>query len=115
MGSAQQGVALPQVDAAVTARNEIGFSVQIEQIEIHSDDLDRPYESLGNVRAKATAATLFSRAPTIEEVNFKLREKAAALGANAVIRVIYDRGMSMTSYKALTAIGVASGGRIRHG
>lgn len=81
--------------------------MQIEQIEIHADDLDRPYESLGHLNVKATAATLFSRAPTIEEVNFKLREKAAALGANAVVRVTYSRGMSMTSYKALTATGIA--------
>jgi tRNA(Ile2) C34 agmatinyltransferase TiaS len=44
---------------------------------------------------------------TIEDVNLKLQEQASRMGANAVIQVQYDRGMSLTSYKVLKAKGLA--------
>jgi hypothetical protein len=44
---------------------------------------------------------------TIEDVNLKLQEQASRMGANAVIQVQYDRGMSLTSYKVLKAKGIA--------
>lgn len=53
------------------------------------------------------AATLFSKTMTIEDVNLKLQEQASRMGANAVIQVQYDRGMSLTSYKVLKAKGIA--------
>jgi hypothetical protein len=53
------------------------------------------------------AATLFSKQPTLEDINFKLQEKASQLGADAVIQVEYNRGMSRAQYKALRASGVA--------
>jgi predicted RNA-binding Zn-ribbon protein involved in translation (DUF1610 family) len=40
-------------------------------------------------------------------VNWKLQEAATRMGANAVINVTYDRGISATSWKALTATGIA--------
>jgi hypothetical protein len=43
----------------------------------------------------------------MEDVNFKLQEVALKRGANAVINVAYNRGITMTSYKGLTARGVA--------
>jgi hypothetical protein len=45
------------------------------------------------------AATLFSKTPTIEDANFKLKEIALSKGANAVINVEYERGISATSWK----------------
>jgi hypothetical protein len=50
-----------------------------------------------------TAATIMSKTPTVEDVNLKLREQAVRMGANAVINVTYARGVSATSWKALTA------------
>jgi hypothetical protein len=81
--------------------------VKIDDIEIHTGDIDRPYKVIGQVTARVSAATLFSKTPTIEDVNFKLKEEAIKKGANAVIKVQYDRGISMTSWKALTAKGTA--------
>jgi hypothetical protein len=84
--------------------------MRIEEIEIWTsepDDDDREVIELGHVRARVTAATLFSKTPTIEDVNLKLREQAARLGAHAVLYVRYDRGVSATSWKALTARGLA--------
>lgn len=68
---------------------------------------DVPYKSLGEIKARVGAATGFSKTPTIEDVNYKLQEMATKLGANAVINVTYDRGISATSWRALTARGLA--------
>jgi uncharacterized protein YbjQ (UPF0145 family) len=43
----------------------------------------------------------------MDEVNQKLREKAVEMGANAIIDVQYDRGVSFTSWKAMTVRGTA--------
>ena len=78
-----------------------------EEIEIHMDEGDRPFEELGPVKVRVTAKTAFSKQKTIEEVDEKLRETAAAMGANGVVGVAYKRGISMSSWKALTATGRA--------
>ena len=80
---------------------------RIDDIEIHDNAPERPYKSLGGVKVRVGAATAFSKAPTVEDVNFKLREQAVKVGANAVINVQYQRGISAMSWKALTATGEA--------
>lgn len=79
----------------------------IEDIEIYENGIDRPYKEIGHIKVKMGARTAFSKSKTIEEVNLKLREKALKMRANAIINVQYDRGISMTSWKALTATGTA--------
>jgi len=81
--------------------------MKVTEIEIHAGGVDRPYKTLGQISAKVQAATAFSKTPTLEDINLKLQEKAVQLGANAVLNVQYDRGMSLTSYKVLRANGVA--------
>jgi Double zinc ribbon len=81
--------------------------MKVTEIAIYSGDVDRPYKIIGEISAKVQAATLFSKTPTIEDIHFKLQEQASRMGANAVIRVEYSRGMSLTSYKVLNAKGVA--------
>jgi len=81
--------------------------MRIEDIQIHAGELTRPYKVIGTITARVTAATLVSKTPTIEDVNFKLREEALKKGANAVINAQYERGISFTSWKALTAKGTA--------
>ena len=81
--------------------------MQIEDIEIHAGGTDRIYKEVGHIKARVGAATLFSKTPTIEDVNLKLKEQASKLGANAIVNVEYNRGISMTSWKALTATGTA--------
>lgn len=78
-----------------------------ENIQIYEGPLDQPYTSLGPVKAKVGAKTAFSKAPTNDAVNVKLREQAAKMGATAVINVEYTRGISAMSWKALTAAGEA--------
>jgi len=81
--------------------------MRIEDIEVHTGPISRPYKVIGAIKARVGAATIFSKTPTIEDVNFKLREEALKIGANAVIGVEYDRGISFWSWKALTATGTA--------
>jgi hypothetical protein len=81
--------------------------VKVTDIEVHTGSPDRPYRRLREITAKTQKGSLFSKSPTIEDVNFKLQEEAAKLGANAVIEVAYNRGMSLTSYEVLKATGVA--------
>jgi hypothetical protein len=81
--------------------------MKVAEIEIHAGDIDRPYRTIEQISAKVEAATLFSKTPTLEDINLKLQERAVKLGANAVIKVEYSRGLSLTSYKALRATGIA--------
>lgn len=74
---------------------------------ILTDEGSRPFRPLGTITARVGAATAFSKAPTLEDVNFKLQEAALKLGANGVIRVTYKRGVTATSWKGLTASGEA--------
>ena len=53
------------------------------------------------------SGSALNKARTVEDVNSKLREVALELGANAIIKATYVRGPSATSWKALTATGVA--------
>jgi hypothetical protein len=81
--------------------------MRIEDIEIHTGPIDFEYKTLRNLEARCEAPTAFSKAPTIEDVNNKLREMAASLGANAVVDVHYDSGVTLTSWRSMRGFGVA--------
>jgi hypothetical protein len=91
---------------ATIYRQGVAVSTSIN-IELIVGTPSQPYKSLGLVEGKVQAATNFSKTPTIEDANFKLQEAAARLGANAIINVTYERGISLTSWRALTAKGEA--------
>jgi len=74
-----------------------GSNMKVTEIEIHAGDFDHPYRTVGEISAKVEAATLLLKTPTLEDINFKLQEKASQLGANAVIKVEYNRGMSQVN------------------
>lgn len=81
--------------------------MKITDIAIHAGGIEQRYKSLKEITAKCSKGSLLSKSPTIEDVNFKLQEEASKLGANAVINVTYNRGMSLMSYEVLKAIGLA--------
>jgi hypothetical protein len=74
-----------------------GSNMKVTEIEIHAGDVDHPYRTVGEISVKVEAATLFPKTATLEDINFKLQEKASQLGANAVIKVEYNRGMAQAS------------------
>lgn len=86
--------------------------MRVEDIEVRTDgQLGRPYRVVGPIEARVTAGAAWNKARTVEDVNSKLQEVALKTGANAVIDVRYSRGVSATSWKALTASGTAVIGR----
>ncbi len=77
-------------------------------IEIHRGEPGRPYETIGEVKArKGAQPTPFNKRPSEDDVDVKLREKAAKLGADAVINVRYEKGVIPSSWKGMTATGTA--------
>jgi Putative heavy-metal-binding len=82
-------------------------TMKITDIAIHADTVGTPHQVLREITAKVSKGSVFSKSPTIEDVNFKLQEEASRLGANAVIKVAYSRGMSLMSYEVLKAVGTA--------
>lgn len=63
------------------------------QIALTEDDFtDRKYVSLGDITVTVNKTTLLHPNPTREQINDQLKEKAATLGADAVIFVRYGEG-----------------------
>lgn len=81
--------------------------MSMDQIEIHVAQPAFNYRPLRKLEVRSEAMTVFSRTPTEDDVNAKLRTLAAQVGGNAVVDVVYSRGISLTSWKALKATGVA--------
>ena len=81
--------------------------MRVEEIEIHVGKPDFQFDPVRRLEAKCEAPTAMSKAPTIEDVNAKLREMAAGLGANAVIEVRYESGATMTSWRSMRGSGLA--------
>jgi tRNA(Ile2) C34 agmatinyltransferase TiaS len=82
--------------------------LKIDDIEIHVGSPRRLYRVIGPITASVGAGSALAPAPTIEAVNFKLRETAMKSGANAIINVEYKRHLiGWTHAKPLTATGVA--------
>ena len=78
-----------------------------DQVTISAGDVEMAYERIGPIEAASGALSIFSKSPTIEHVNTKLRVVAHGLGANAVVHVEYARGTKLWSWSALTAKGTA--------
>lgn len=73
-----------------------------------ADVSDRRYTSLGDINVTVNKTTVFHPNPTEAMVNDKLREKAAELGADAVILVRYGKGgVSLWSWGSLEGKGRA--------
>lgn len=84
-----------------------GLAVKVTDIEIYAGRPDFEYEPVRRIEAKCEAAHAFSSAPSMEEVNVRLRALAAKVGANAIVEVDYDSGVSLTSWRALKGTGLA--------
>jgi len=80
-----------------------------EKVLLTENDItDRKYLSLGDITVTVNKTTLFHSNPTKEQVNQKLREKAAELGADGVILVRYGSvGASPLSWGSLEGKGRA--------
>ena len=82
-------------------------AVRVDDIDIYVGEPEREYEFLGDIHIVVTGVGLASKAPTIEDANLRLREEAAPLGADAVVGVVYSRGIGLFAWKELRATGTA--------
>jgi hypothetical protein len=81
--------------------------MRIEDIEIHAGKPPFEYEPVRRLEAKCEASNALMPAPTVEEMNGRLRTMAAKVGADAIIDVTYDSGVSWTSWKSMKGTGLA--------
>ena len=66
-----------------------------------ADITNRPYQSLGDIKVTVSKWTVFDEDPTREQVEQALKEKAASMGADAVVFAQFGKsGISMTSWGA---------------
>jgi hypothetical protein len=81
----------------------------VDRIEITEGDIaGRPYKSLGEIAVTVNKVTIFNADPTREMVDRRLRERAAQLGADAVIQVRYGTvGIGLMSWGSLDGKGRA--------
>ena len=95
--------------AATTANAKPEVKKLPAQVTITDTDVvDRKYESLGDISVTVNKTTAFHPNPTPELVNEKLREKAAEMGADAVVLVRYGSvGISLMSWGSLEGKGRA--------
>src|SRR3984893_9789208 len=80
--------------------------MKVTDSPVHSGRIEQSHKQVAKISAKVSKGSLFSNSPTIEDVNFKLQEEAARIGANAVIDVTYSR-CKLLWYEVLEAQGLA--------
>jgi hypothetical protein len=80
-----------------------------DQITLTEGDItDRPYQSLGDIEVTVKKWTIFDSDPTREKVATALREKAAAMGADAVVLARYGTvGIGFASWGQMDGQGRA--------
>jgi hypothetical protein len=94
--------AAPSTTQAVAATSPASIKVTT------GDITDQPYRSLGDISVTVSKWTIFDRDPTPAAVDAALQDKAAKLGANAVILVRYGAvGIGAFSWGKLDGSGRA--------
>jgi ABC-type Fe3+-hydroxamate transport system substrate-binding protein len=94
----------PGTTSAVTAAPKPPDQVVVTE----GDITDRPYRSLGDIDVTVKKWTIFDADPTREQVAKALKEKAAAMGADAVVLVRYGTvGVGFTSWGQMDGQGRA--------
>lgn len=81
--------------------------MKVEAIEIFTGKPEFGFKPIRRLEVKCEATNALMPAPTIEEANGRLRALAAKVGANAIVEVEYNSGISFTSWKSLKATGLA--------
>ena len=78
------------------------------EVIITSDDIKQKYIVMGKIEVTVNKTTAFHPDPTKELIDFALQEKAAAIGADAVIEVIYHGPrISFASWGTMEGVGTA--------
>ncbi|HEX6117070.1 MAG TPA: heavy metal-binding domain-containing protein [Solirubrobacterales bacterium] len=81
--------------------------MEASTVELIYGGTERPHRVIGEVKASKGATFAWSPQPEMSEGEEALRKKAAKMGADAVINVNLDRGVSVWSWKAVKGTGTA--------
>lgn len=68
---------------------------------------DKKYTPIAVIDVSVKKLTVFHADPTKEQANKELIEKAKIIGADAVINVVYDSGIGLTTWGYMDAKGTA--------
>ena len=99
-----------KADDQVAARTEAEpVKKKAKDVIVTTGDItEKKYRILGDLDVTVNKTTIFNADPTKEGVNEKLKEEAAALGADAVVLVRYGTvGVSLFSWGSLGGKGRA--------
>ena len=78
------------------------------EVVITSDNINKEYTIMGEIEVTVNKTTAFHPDPTKEIVDLALQEKAASIGADAVIEVVYyGPRISFASWGTMEAVGTA--------
>jgi ABC-type Fe3+-hydroxamate transport system substrate-binding protein len=107
-GTRSSATVTPGKAAARTGEAAATKTKQVSDIVLTEGDLDTPYMALGDIEVTVSKWTIFDSDPTREKVAEALREKAAGMGADAVVFVRYGTvGVSMMSWGSMDGRGRA--------
>ena len=81
--------------------------MEASAVELIYGGTERAHRVIGEVKASKGATFIWSRSPEMSEGEEALRKKAAKMGADAVIDVKLDRGVSVWSWKSVKGTGTA--------
>jgi hypothetical protein len=99
---------LALVTSACASRTSASVDSSSVVVLSQNDILDRPYEVLGDIHVTVSKTTVFNSDPTEMSVAEALREKAASMGANALIFARFGSlTISAVSYGTMEGAGRA--------
>lgn len=101
------GCASYRTDTNTTFASTKGLSNANKIIISETALSDKKYKELGPVEGEVKKLTIFHRDPTKEQVDIILSDKAAAMGADAIVNVVYKSGVGMTTWGYIEAKGTA--------
>lgn len=100
--------AAPGPGTAASSAAPVAAKTPDQVLLTEGDITNRPYRSLGDIDVTVKKWTIFDKDPTQDQVAQALKEKAAAMGADAVVLVRYGTvGIGLMSWGQMDGQGRA--------
>lgn len=100
------GCATYRNSSNVDSSGRVNGTARAEQVTITEGTPQGKYVEAGFIEISIKKLTVFNADPTRDQANELLREKARAIGADAVIQVKYMNGIGLTTWGYLDAQGI---------
>lgn len=100
------GCATYRSSSNVESSGRVNGGARTEPVTITEGTPQEKYAEIGFIEISIKKLTVFNADPTRDQANELLREKARAIGADAVIQVKYMNGIGLTTWGYLDAQGM---------